>query len=262
MIKRFINDIKKYWKYISYSARCQLKAEVVESYLGWIWLLLEPICFMLIYSFVSIIVFKSRQEYYPVFIFIGLNIWTLFSKTLTTSTRLVSSNRDTVTKVYIPKFIILISKMYVNFVKLAISSALVVVGILIYKIPITYTVIYLIPLCIVLGIVTFGISTIMLHFGVFMQDLQNIISILLRLFFYASGIFFVIETRVPAPYNDIMIAANPIALIISDVRQVLLYQSSPRWILLGIWFVLGLIISYIGVKVIYKYENTYVKVMR
>jgi ABC-type polysaccharide/polyol phosphate export permease len=72
MIKQFINDIKKYSKYIAYSTKAQLKSEVANSYLSWIWLILEPICFMLIYTFLAVVVFKSKVEYFPIFVFIGI----------------------------------------------------------------------------------------------------------------------------------------------------------------------------------------------
>ena len=51
-MKRFINDTKKYWKYTLYAAKSQLKTEVANSYLNWIWWVLEPFCFMLIYAFI------------------------------------------------------------------------------------------------------------------------------------------------------------------------------------------------------------------
>ena len=60
MINRFISDLKKYSKYIAYATKSQLKTEVTGSYLSWIWLFLNPICFMLIYTFIAIVVFKSK----------------------------------------------------------------------------------------------------------------------------------------------------------------------------------------------------------
>ncbi len=262
MIKRFISDLKKYSKYIAYSTRSQLKAEVTGSYLSWIWLFLEPICFMLIYTFIAIVVFKSKVEYFPIFVFIGLTIWSFFNKTLIASVRLVLANRDTVTKVYVPKFILLITKMCVNSVKFFISFSLVIVCMIIYQVPISLNVLYFIPIFIVLFIITFGVSSLFMHFGVFVQDLSNITNIGLRLLFYASGVFFALDTRVPEPYNRILIDCNPIALIITQCRDVLLYKTPMNFELVGIWLLLGLIISYIGIKTIYKYENTYVKVMR
>lgn len=262
MIKRFFNDLKKYSKYIAYSTKSQLKAEVTGSYLSWIWLFLEPTCFMLIYTFIAQVVFKSKVEYFPVFVFIGLTIWTLFNKTLVGSVRLVSANRDTVTKVYIPKFILLITKMCVNSIKFFISFSLVIICMLIYQVPVSWNLLYFPVIFVVIWIFTFGISTLFMHLGVFIQDLANLTNIALRLVFYMSGIFFAIETRVPAPYNDILIKFNPIAACICECRNIFLYKTPISFGLMGVWLVIGLILAYIGINIIYKYENTYVKVMK
>lgn len=262
MIKRFFSDIKKYSKYISYTTRAQLKAEVTGSYLGWIWLFLEPICFMLIYTFISVVVFNSKIEYFPIFVFIGLNIWNFFQKTLVGSVRLVVSNRDTVTKVYVPKFVLLLTRMCVNSIKFFISFLLVVIGMIIYQVPISFNILYFFPLFIVLFIVTFGLSLLFMHFGVFVQDLSNITTIVLRLLFYASGIFFALDTRVPAPYNELLIVLNPIAAIITQCRDILLYSTPLNFSLVGAWLLIGIILVFIGLRTVYKYENTYVKVMR
>ena len=39
MFKRFMNDMKKYWKYAIYSSKAQLKSEIANSYLNWLCLL-------------------------------------------------------------------------------------------------------------------------------------------------------------------------------------------------------------------------------
>lgn len=262
MIKRFFGDIKKYSKYIVYSTKSQLKAEVTGSYLSWIWLFLEPICFMLIYTFIAVVVFRAKVEYFPIFVFIGLTIWSFFQKTLVSSVKLVLANRDTVTKVYVPKFILLITRMCVNSVKFFISFLLVIIFMLFYQVPISLNILYFFPLFIILFIVTFGISSLFMHFGVFVQDLSNITNIGLRLLFYASGVFFALDTRVPEPYNRILIDVNPIAAIITQCRDVLLYKTPMDFSLMGVWLLIGLFIAYIGIKTVYKYENTYVKVMR
>ena len=46
-MNRFIKDTKKYWKYTIYAAKSQLKTEVANSYLNWIWWILEPFCFII-----------------------------------------------------------------------------------------------------------------------------------------------------------------------------------------------------------------------
>ncbi len=264
MIKRFINDIKKYWKYIRYSTKSQLKSEITGSYLSWMWLIIEPICFMLIYTFISTIVFKSKQEYFPVFVFIGLTMWSFFQKTLVSSIKLVVNNRDTVTKVYISKFILLIVQMGVNTVKFFISFSLVVLFMIFYRVPISWNVLYFIPLFIALFVFTFGLSTIFLHFGVFIQDLSNITTIVLRLCFYMSGIFYNIETSLKSfyPYNKLLVKCVPLTAFITECRHILLYCMPLDVLLISFWICVAFILAYIGLKIVYKYENTYVKVMK
>ena len=262
MIKRFINDLKKYSKYIAYSTKSQLKSEVTGSYLSWIWLFLNPICFMLIYTFIALVVFKSNIEYFPVFVFIGLTTWNFFQGTVTSAVSLVRANRDTVIKVYVPKFILLITKMSVNTVKFLISFSLVVICMAIYQIPLSWNVLFFIPIYMSLYLITFGVATILMHFGVFVEDLKNIVPIILRMLFYMSGVFFPLATRVPEPYNKILLDYNPLAALISFFRDALIYQKVPNLLLLSIWIILGVVLSLVGIRTIYKYENTYVKVIR
>ena len=70
MTGRFIQDMKKYLPYSLVAARSQLRSEVANSYLNWIWWILDPICFMRIYTFIFGYVFNSKEAYFPIFIFI------------------------------------------------------------------------------------------------------------------------------------------------------------------------------------------------
>jgi len=102
MIKRAIKDISKYFRYSVVSAKAKLKAEVAGSYLNWIWWVLEPFCFMLIYTFIFGYVFNSREQYFPVYIFTSLTLWNFFNKTVQSSVRMVRANKQIVSKVYFP----------------------------------------------------------------------------------------------------------------------------------------------------------------
>jgi len=217
---------------------------------------------MLIYTFLAVVVYKSKMDYFPVFVFIGITFWNFFSKTLTSSVRLVPTNREIVTKVYIPKFILLFTKISINAVKFFISFTLVIICMLIYQVPISINILYFIPIFLVLFVFTFGLSTIFMHFGVFVKDLTNLTNIGLKLAFYASGVFFAIKTMVPEPYNQLIILLNPMAALISECRNVMIYKLPINFGLIGIWFIISIILCYIGIKTIYKYENTYVKVMK
>lgn len=260
-MKKFINNLKRYYKYAIYAAKSELKAEVANSYLNWLWWILDPICFMLIYTFIVEIVFKTSEPYFPVFVFAGLTAWNYFNKMISGSVKLVNSNKAIVTKVYIPKYILLIVKSFVNLFKMMISFAIVLALMIFFQVPFTWNVLYALLITVVLYIVTFGFSTILLHFGIFVEDLFNVTNIVLKLVFYLSGIFYSIKTRVPSPYCNILLKGNPIAFIMDQYRTVLIDGIAPNFLWLGIWLIIGLGLSAIGISIIHKYENSYAKVM-
>ena len=105
-LKKFFCNLKKYYKYSVYAAKAELKSEITNSYLNWLWWFLDPISYMLIYTFIVEVVFKTTEQYFPVFVFIGLTTWDLFSKTVSGSVKLVKNNIGTINKVYLPKYIL------------------------------------------------------------------------------------------------------------------------------------------------------------
>ncbi len=48
-MKRFLSDMKKHWRYVIYAGQSDLKTEVANSCLNWLWWSIELLCFKLIY---------------------------------------------------------------------------------------------------------------------------------------------------------------------------------------------------------------------
>ncbi len=260
-MNRFINDVKKYRNYTIYAAKSELKSEVANSHLSWMWWILDPLLFMVVYSFVALIVFDKGEPYLPVFIFIGYNSWNFFSACLRQSVKLVIGNSSIVSKVYIPKFVLIFVKIISNGFKMMIAFSLVVLMMIGYRVPVDWKVLLLLPLFVILLVVTFAFSTILLHFGVYVEDLANVVAVVLKLLFYLTGIFYSIRNRVPYPYSSLLLKCNPMALLVDSMRRVLIYQTLPEWGPLCVWFIVGLALSVWGVRNIYRHENSYVKVM-
>ena len=188
-MSRFLKDTKKYYKYAIYSAKSKLQSEVASSYLNWLWWVLDPICFMLIYTLIFGVVFNAKEQYFTVFIFIGLTMWDFFNKTLQQSVKIVKNNKSIVAKVYLPKYILVMVRMFVNGFKMLISFGIVIIMMVIYRVPVSFNILYMIPIMLTLFLFTFGCSTIVAHFGVFVQDLSNVINIVLRLLFILPVFF-------------------------------------------------------------------------
>ncbi len=264
MIKRFIEDNKKYLNYTRYSAKSSLKAEVADSHLGWVWWVLEPLCFMMIYTFIFGVVFNAKEEYFPIFVYTGLTAWNFFSKCVKQSARMVKHNKGIISKVYLPKYILAETCILVNAFKMLISFVIIVIMMVVFAVPITYHILMVLPMLILLGILTFGCMCVVMHFGVYVTDLANVTDIVLRLLFYMTGIFYSIEKRIGGRYPGLahlMGEVNPMAFIVNGLRDSMLYGGRPSLKLTALWFVLALLICIWGVRLIYKNENNYVKVI-
>lgn len=263
-MNRFIADLQRHYKYAFYSARAQLKAEVAGSYLNWVWWILQPFCFMIIYAIVFGGIFGAKEDFFTAFIFIGISVWDFFNRNVKQSVKLVKNNKAIVTKVYMPKFILILSKMFVNGFKMLISFGIVVFLMIVLRVPITFQILWFIPLVIDLWLFTFGCMCILTHFGVFVEDLSNIVDILLRFVFYMTGVFYSIESRIGSKHHliaTILEKFNPIAYVIANMRKCVLYSGQPDYLFMGIWFVISLILSVAGMAMIYKNENSYAKVI-
>ena len=96
---------------------------------------------------------------------------------------------------------------------------------------------------------------------IFVEDLANVTSLALRLVFYMSGIFYSVATKVPAPFNDILLKCNPVAFVINAFRDIFLYNQAPSLLMMGGWTLIGILLIVIGIHIIHKYENSYAKVI-
>lgn len=260
-MKKFFANIKKYYKYAIRSAKAELKSEVADSYLNWLWWIIEPVCFMLIYTFVFGVIFQNKTPYFASFIFIGLTMWDFFNRMVSGSTRLIINNRDLVTKVYIPKYILLLSKSFTYLFKMAISLT-ITFGLMIFQgVNITWYALLFIPILIVLYVFSFGVGMILMHFGVTLNDLANLTNIGMRMVFYLSGIFYNIKQRLKGTLSFVLLKVNPIAFMIFQMRTALLDGKMISFKGLGIWLIVSIILCCIGVHMIHKNENSYAKVI-
>ena len=97
--------------------------------------------------------------------------------------------------------------------------------------------------------------------GVYLEDLDRLMKVLLQLLFYFSGVFYPINELVEPALAKLMFTVNPIALVLYEARNALLYGVSCQWGLLGVYLLLGIAVSYIGIRTVYKSESKYIKVI-
>lgn len=258
---RFFRELKQYWGFAVYAARCDLKAEVANSYLNWLWWIFEPVSSMIIYVIIFSGVFHTDEAYFPVFVFIGITFWDFFNRCIMSSIDLIRGNQHIISRVYMPKYILLVQRMLVLAFKMLINLGVIAVMLVIYRVPVGINIFFLIPTVLVFFVFCFACGVILLHLGVYVSDLFNAINIILNLMFYMTGIFFNVQSSFPYPIGYLLQRANPVAHLIFCARKSLLYNETPSCIMLTVWLVISLLIAILGVRFIYRNENDYVKMI-
>lgn len=266
-MKHFFSDIIKYYSYAVRSAKSSLKTEVASSYLNWIWWILDPLFNMIIYYVVFGLIFEDKHEYHVIFIFIGLTMWNFFNKNVVQSVNMIKRNKAIVAKVYIPKYILLIANMMVNGFKMMICWVIVALMMMAFRVPLSWNIVMALPVLLMLVLFTFAVCVNMMHYGVFVEDLSNVTNIVLKLMFYMTGIFYSVDEKLGKTFSShpmigkLATLANPVALSIRDMRNSLLYQHMASWKGLLVWAFVSIVLASIGIRTIYKNENSYVKVI-
>ena len=100
-----------------------------------------------------------------------------------------------------------------------------------------------------------------MHFGVYLNDLSNLADIVLRMMFYLSGVFYNIRERTEGMLRYMLLRSNPAAFLMDELRKVMLESRMPSFEGLAIWLGIALILNYIGIRIIHRNENSYVKVI-
>ena len=255
-----LKSLSKNHEYILYYAKTLLRQRVAGSYLGILWLYIQPFMFMLIYSFVVTNVFNQSTPNFNIFVLIGLNAWTLFQRTLMIGATAIVRNKSIFQQVYFHKFvyptIYLISYVY----EFLISSSLVFIMMAFAGVPFTWHIIEFIPVLFCCILLTYAFTLVFSHIGVYLYDLANILEFTLRFLFYLTPIMWSLERLEGTSFAMIM-KFNPMASIINSFRDCLMYGRSPDYLALLIISVCSCIVILIGYKLISKYEDAYARII-
>ena len=193
---------------------------------------------------------------YAAFLLIGITIWNWFSNCVLKAANSIYENRFLINQIKITKlFFPLESVFWVSF-KSMIVFILLILFLVFYPFDITFKWTLIPILLLIQFVLILGVSILCAAIIPFAQDLNLIINTVMRLLFFASGIFFDIE-RVVSPKFAFLLYLNPIAGLIKNYRLILIQNQFPDWLYLFIVTILSLIILLIAILFTRKFDNVY-----
>jgi len=256
-MKKYIQEMLKRKDLLYYLVKSGLKAEHRNSYLGYFWWLLDPLLNVLVFYFLVVIILDRGGPDFPLFLVIGLVVWRLFSTSMNSSAKSILRYSSIINQVYLPKALFPVSFTITQLFNFAFGLIVIAIFLAIYGVMPGIEVLYLPIILIVQVALLLAIGLVLAFVTIFVRDIENIMSYITRLFFYASPIIWE-GGRLPDEYS-FFVDVNPIAIIVSAYRDVLMYGNVPDFKGLGIIFVISLAVV---VYMFYYYSKNEHKIIK
>jgi lipopolysaccharide transport system permease protein len=223
-----LSDLWKYRELLYFMVWRDLKVRYKQAVLGIAWAVLLPVVNILVFSFVFGVLFHQNQGgvNYPLLSATGLLPWGLFSGALMRSSISLVGNTNLITKVYFPRLIIPISSVLSGLVDFGISF-LIVLGLMIYyRTPLTWNLLWLLPLTLLVVITALSVGLWLAALNVQYRDVGHIVPVLIQIWLYASPVAYS-AGLVTGRITRIVYGLNPMAGVIQSFRWAIIGSDPP-----------------------------------
>jgi len=248
-IAKEIRDVYKWRELLWQMVGREVKARYKQSILGYFWVILNPFAQMLVMSFAFSLILRIPTNAagnipYSIFLFVALLPWNLFSNSLSSATASLVGSASLITKVYFPRTILVLATVIAKIVDFFFANLILIIYMIVYRVPITFNILWIIPIFIIQQIFTLGLSFFFAAANLLYRDIQYLLNLLLVLWMYSTPIVYPADI-VPEKYK-IIFQLNPMAVIINAYRQTVLGGGAPNYLSIAIALALSLLTLYIG----------------
>jgi ABC-2 type transport system permease protein len=215
--------------------RKEVKVKYTSSVLGALWSLLNPLLYLLVFSFVFTLVLRNPIPHFAVYLLSGIIAWNFFASTLGLAARSVVDNGNLVTKVYFPREILPLATVGASSVDLGLQGLVLLVYMAIITYPFLGWNLLLLPLSLVgLYAFTTAMALWVAALNVRYRDTQHLLNIGLTLWFwltpivYPSGFVYdklLVDHHFPGLWA--LFLANPMGTIILGFQRALYADPTP-----------------------------------
>lgn len=219
MIFGFLLPFTSY-KFLLYQlALREIKARYKQSFVGYAWVIFNPLAQLMVYSFVFSIVFRFPTNNIPyiVFLYAGLLPWTLFQSSLASATQSLVDNSSLLKKVAFPREVIPYATMFAKNVDFLFSSLLFISMMLFFRLPFTWGILVFPLLFLFQILLATGVGLLLAAMNLFYRDIQYLTNLLLMLWMYLTPVVYPLSL-VPAKYAWLY-KLNPMVGIMEGYRS-------------------------------------------
>jgi lipopolysaccharide transport system permease protein len=248
----FIRSLSRNRQLLRQMTKREILGRYRGSFLGLFWSFFQPIFMLAVYTFVFSVVFQAKwganhsesKAQFAIILFAGLIVFNLFAEVITRAPNLILNNVNYVKKVVFPLEILPVvavgSALFHSMVSVCVLLAFQ--GVVNHTVPVTALLLpaVLFPLLLLI----LGGGWFLASLGVFLRDVNQTIGILTTALMFLSAIFFP-SSALPEQIRPYLFL-NPLAFIIEQTREVLIWGNIPNWRGLSIHLLFDIVFAWIS----------------
>ena len=242
---KFLKELWQYREMIVSLVKRDLKSRYKGSVLGFMWMFLNPLFQLFVYTIVFSGIMRMNIDKYYLFLFVALVPWIFFSTCLSGGTMVIFGQQDMVKKIYFPREVLPIAFTTSQFVNMLLSFVVILVVVFCSGITVEPMAYVCLPVVMLIEyILALGITLLASGLTVYFRDLEHILGILSMAWMYLTPVLYSID-MVPEAYRGLAYI-NPMTSITIAYRDILYYGKVPQMDTLINAFVLGIVVLVIG----------------
>jgi len=236
-----LERLRHVWRYrelLGNLVRKELKVKYKNSVLGFVWTLLNPALYLVVFSLVFQEVLRVQIPYYAIFFLSGLLVWNFFSTALTAGTMSITSNAQLVQKVWFPREILPLAAIGAAMVHFLLQAIVLVGALALFRRAPSFEYLPAVPvaflvLLVLAAALAIGLSAI----NVYLRDTEHLLELALLAWFWLSAVVYPyrqVAVRL-GPAREWLASLNPVIPIVLTFQRVL---YNPDDAILG-WYGTG-----------------------
>jgi len=229
-----------------------------QTILGIVWVIFQPLMATIVFTVIFGVIIKmpSNNLPYPLFVFIGLNYWNLFSSGITSASGSLTGNESLIKKVYFPRLIIPLASIATNFIDFLISTVFLLILCVVYKvIPNAYLLIYFPILTMLILVTVTGLGFLLSAVNVRYRDVRQILPFFIQILIFLTPVFY--STTLVSPERQWILALNPLTTVIEITRSLIAGSVQINYLSLAISVISALAMYILGVYYFKKTERNF-----
>jgi len=230
----------------------EFKLRYRNSALGFAWSLLNPLAMMVILTLVFSTLLRGGIENFPVFLLPALLVWRFFSIGTSMALWSIIGNASLVTKVYFPRWLLVLSSNLANLVGSALEFLALLPLLFAFGMKASWLAAFLPAVLLIEFVFVVGASLPLAALNVYYRDINQVWEIALQAGFFLCPIIYS-AGLVPSSYA-LLYSLNPMTRIIESIRKIFYYGTVPAAYDLGVPLLGGLILMLFGYAIFVKLE--------